>query len=214
VLQAATDGVPSTGDALPLIGELGRNSWNISEAAKGNRQLAGQLFNGDSRAGWAFRNLNDAEIETLTLLRQKVACDPDNRRIGRCTTQIFEPARVNSTALTDVELRTNPIFKPFLNEGLLDETTGSAQALREHPHLLSFDIPALSFAAGGTKIGKPKVLAEANKVDMSGYTTNDWPSEHRDEEDDPAWFHSDFKDVAYLYTSQFFKDMVFRGGLK
>ncbi len=58
VLQAATEGVPWSTDSLPYIGESGRNSWNISEKGKGNRQFAGNIFIGFGRAGWEFRKLS------------------------------------------------------------------------------------------------------------------------------------------------------------
>ena len=75
--------------------------------------------------------------------------------------------------------------------------------------------PSLSFAAGGTKISKPSVLKELNKVDMNDrFITNGWPDDHKDPEGNEAWFHSDFKDVSYLYTFGLFNDMVGRANLK
>ena len=103
------------------------------------------------------------------------------------------------------------MFTHFTNEDILnsDASIASAQALIEHAQLLSFDIPALSHAAGGTEMGGETELDEAKQVDMDKkYMTNGWP---RDGDD---WYHSDYKNVAYLYTSDFYKNMVKEGNLK
>ncbi len=98
-----------------------------------------------------------------------------------------------------------------------DITAASNAAKLEHPHLLSFDIPALSFAAGGTKIDDKLglLIDDDHKVNMNNAFKRDgWPTAHLDKDKNPAWFHSDFKDVAYLYTSKLYKHMVDEGNLK
>lgn len=164
--------------------------------------------------GWQFRSLVESEI-TPELYRTH-GCE---ERIGNCQTNILPIELVLEQAeLEDnTMLKTNPYFLSFLNEDILspDESTGSAAALVEHPRVLSFAIPSLSFAAGGTKISKPSVLKELNKVDMNDrFITNGWPDDHKDPEGNEAWFHSDFKDVSYLYTFGLFNDMVGRANLK
>ncbi len=53
VLQKASIGIPWSIGAANPFGDLGRNSWNISEKAKGGRQLSGGLFSGDPGGGLA-----------------------------------------------------------------------------------------------------------------------------------------------------------------
>jgi len=43
---------------------------------------------------------------------------------------------------------------------------------------------------------------------------NGWPQERIDKYGPAAWWHSDFKDVAYRYTHPLFDDMVSRGSLR
>lgn len=209
VLQQSDEGVPwSLGQ--PVFSDAGRNSWNVSEKAKGNRQLAGSLFIGDSGAGWEFRELTTSEI----LINYKLACTAYKLSYPSkvCSTSLF--SQEDAMALTDEELKIDPFFKHFTDGSILDPISGSQRAEKANAHALAYDIPSLSFAAGGTKIDKPRTLAEKQKVDMNGeFVTNGWPQAHY-HKNKPAWFHSDFKDVAYLYTFGLFDSMVGRGNLK
>lgn len=210
VLQKATIGAPSGLEGNGPVFGGGRNSWNVSEKAKGDRGVSGALFIGGSRAGWAFKFITSADDPHCEQHWSDLLTDTE------CLTDIY--TKSEAEAITVEEQKTSPFFQPFKDANLLsvEVVTGSNAAKLGHPHLLSYDIPALSFAAGGTKINKPKVLAEGNKVGMNAEFKRDgWPEDHRSKDGTKsAWFHSDFKDVSYLYTSKLYKDMVERGDLK
>lgn len=77
---------------------------------------------------------------------------------------------------------------------------------------MAYGIPALSFAAGSTKIDDD---IEGNELDMDKLREVDnvigkWPNEREKEE----WWHSDFKNVAYLYTYGLYDDMVEQAKLR
>ncbi len=85
-----------------------------------------------------------------------------------------------------------------------------AEIRQTHPHDLGYEIPALSFAAGGTKITS---FLASQAIDMKVRMEDGWPEE-RLGEFGTDWFHSDFKDVAYRYTYKLFDDLVNKGNLK
>lgn len=203
VLQTATEGVPWSTDSLPYIGETGRNSWNISEKGKGNRQLAGNLFIGFGRGGWEFRKLKLSEI----IEKYKILCIGQTLNGSACRSRVFTPT--DAFKIGDDELKINPFFSHFKDEGLYSPILGSQRAKVGLAHIVSYDIPALSHAAGGTEITNPQLLVD--KVDMNiKFKRNDnkWPRGNG------FWYHSDFKDVAYLYTFKLYNDMVAKGNLE
>jgi len=105
----------------------------------------------------------------------------------------------------------NPFFDPFENVQLVEINTGGAAVNISFPHDLGYEIPALSFAAGGTL--SSIFSQKGNVVDMNTEMTDGWPAV-RGGEDEKAWFHSDFKDVSYRYTYKLFDDLVAEGALK
>jgi len=94
---------------------------------------------------------------------------------------------------------------------LHDPTSGSAAVSKSFPHVLAYEMPALSFAAGGSE---SSIFAlKDNAVNMNDEMFDGWPA-IRGGLVGKEWFHSDFKDVAYRYTYPLFDDLVSRGGLK
>ena len=111
---------------------------------------------------------------------------------------------------TEAELIETSFFDPFDNEGIHDPLLGSGNAQISHPHVLAYEIPALSFAAGGTSVGR---IRDNNKVDMNAIKAG-WPQEREEYDDNSGWWHSDFKSVAYLYTHKLFDSMVAKGAMQ
>jgi len=88
----------------------------------------------------------------------------------------------------------------------LDVNTGSSTAAENFPYIMGFEIPALSFAAGSTRL---KPFGAENSTDMNTFT-DIWPVDRSD----IAWRHSDYRDVAYLYTYDVYDNMVTEGGMR
>lgn len=100
-----------------------------------------------------------------------------------------------------------PFFDPFENGQLMNLTAGVNDSRRSYPHDLGYEIPALSFAAGGTRI--PSFLA-SQSINMNNEMSDGWPIERGG----LAWKHSDYKDISFRYTYKLFESMVTIGALK
>ncbi len=203
VLIAAEVGAPSS--FTPLLGYLpfndtptGLNAWNIQEKAKGTANLAAFLA-GDAAAGWGFRFIDESDPN----------CPIDHPI--RCTTALLPRSEAEAILNDEAELRINPFFKPFQNLDLFDVSVGSAAVKISFPHNLAYELPALSFAAGGTE--SSTFLSKNNTVDMNTEMADDWPAA-RGGKDEKAWRHSDFKEVSYRYTFKLFDHLVVEGDLK
>lgn len=178
-----------------LEGADGRNAWSVQEKAKGTDLIAGVLVPGVTSGGWGFGTSYQSPI-----------CDPV---FDDCeTNEIMNP--VTAFSITQDKLKENPFFKPFLNKDLTDAIAGGNEALKNFPYILAFEIPALSFAAGSTELD----VFGFKRFDMNANTTG-WPFVERKINNGKAsWFHSDFKDVSYLYTHKVFDDMVRQGKMR
>ena len=200
VLQQASEGVPNSLEPvwglIPFVNvPIGTNAWNIQEKAKGTPMLAA-IMAGDSTAGWGFR-LNPRDP----------SCGENT--VG-CTTQSMDRAEAKDISVD--ELRINPFFKAFINPAIISPGAGSENAHISHPHVLSYEVSALSYAAGGTNISDDEKLNSNSKINMNTYN-NGWPQE-RGGESEKEWWHSDFKDVAYRYTFPLFDQIVTEGFLQ
>ena len=74
--------------------------------------------------------------------------------------------------------------------------------------LLAKAIPARTFAIGANKIPNK----EEQCTNMPDRMKNEWPLKERNS--DLAWLHSDFKDVAFVYTYKVYEEVVKKGGLQ
>ena len=81
---------------------------------------------------------------------------------------------------------------------------------KSFPHNLAYEIPALSPAAGGTKISN---FPRERSVDMNDEMADGWPAE-RGGVGNKKWLHSDYKDVGYRYTFKLFDHMVDKASLR
>ncbi len=80
--------------------------------------------------------------------------------------------------------------------------------------LLAQDVPALSWPAGSVAVGK-----FAKRTDMMSLNTNGWPEERLQSKypkdknlRHDRWWHSDIKEVSYLYVHRFY-DLVVNDGV-
>lgn len=175
---------------------IGLNAWNIQEKSKGTGNLAAFLGGGAS-VGWGFNE----ECETDQFGNE--VCIPNNFLTHNLAQAFFDK--------TDDELVQTPFFDPFDNLLLMDINAGSAAVGASLPHNLAYEIPALSFAAGGTV--SQQFFESGNTVDMNNEMFDGWPAS-RGGVDGKEWWHSDFKDVSYRYTYKLFNDIVSEGSLQ
>ena len=193
VLSKALERVPQLPDLS--IG-ISANVWSIQEKAKGRQNLAGRLVPGVTSGGWGFRKLPLSECIPILIFR---SCTTDEQILPN-----------DAFAISNEGLKVLPFFKPFVSDALLTDA-GSAAVVENFPYIMGYEIPALSFAAGSTRLNPFTV---ENAINMNGIAVG-WPFEERNITDmSIKWLHSDFKDVAYLYTHKLYKDMVDKGVMR
>lgn len=67
--------------------------------------------------------------------------------------------------------------------------------------ILADGIPAMTFAAGANRIEHNMVYDNLNYADSKSQAIK-WPRENGE------WFHSDIKNVAFIFNHPFFKKLV------
>jgi hypothetical protein len=206
------------GEVPSLIGDLflanARNSWALQEMIKGLDGPLGlfayNLVMPDQHAGWQF---NEDAYDGNSIL-------PGH--------QVMNPA--DAAAITEAELREEPFFERFIAAGQgqasrfsdydgnvlfapQGDAVASDQAGQKETQykLLAEAIPALSFAAAANTVN---VLGETRNIHMQTLRSG-WPQNRLD---DPElgnnWLHSDMKNIAFPYISQFYDRVVQEGGLQ
>lgn len=200
VLAKSDGSQPGAWDSLPEFGWFGgkgtgQNAWIIQEKHKGTKSLADAYS--DEEGGWGFNCKTPDKWWRPNLL-----CDTHN------DTDID-----TAYALTDDELRLRPFFKPFSVDELFSDNAGVASdaAVQYKDHMLAFALPALSHAAGVTKLTDIKFKGKT--FDMM-VMKDGWPEERGPRAEDQRWFHSDAKDVAYRYVYKLYDTWVEKGQLK
>jgi hypothetical protein len=121
-------------------------------------------------------------------------------------------AQANALASSNSVLQTNAFFNPFVPSGLYT-TNGSVIAASNNvrTELLAESIPAVSCPSGGNSVAYFGINNGAGSIDMmQNFENSDavWPRQNS------AWWHGDFKDVAYYYVYMLFDDIVTKGTLK
>ncbi len=111
-----------------------------------------------------------------------------------------------ANAATDDNLRTNAVFRHEPTE--MFSSTITTQNVN---NILAQGIPALSCAAGRNAI-TPVGWDESYNYNMENNKPNGWP--RNDSTYIDRWLHSDYKNMAYLYTYDLFKTIVSQGGLQ
>lgn len=121
----------------------------------------------------------------------------------------MEPAQANQ--LVPGLLTTNTFFKPFNRQELY---TANGSMLAATPsvraEMLAEALPAVTRATGSNPL---TVFGSRNSNLMA--LKDGWPTGRPtpDNGSDKPWFHSDFKDVAFRYVHQFYRDLIQKGGL-
>jgi hypothetical protein len=136
--------------------------------------------------------------------------------------QPLPPATAN--ALSNATLEQTPVFTfgsyydagsgPFPDWALLG-SNGSAYAQANRNRILSDAIPALSLPVGANPVPKLAPFGQPNKnIDMMTLE-NGWPQGRlTTNEKNNDWYHSDFHQMAYIFTYQLFNQFVTLGNLK
>ncbi len=183
--------------------------WIIQEMAKGTTHLAA-LLTFDIQGGWGFNGEWRIGVTTTT-----------GGPHGNPSTTYRNRTPAEAATLTDAQLREEPFFRRFQNANFRSPTGGSAAAADyvARANALGGAIPALSFPAG------------RNPVPLFGNTRNrdlmdvqdGWPQERFEKPmgfvpglDPPKgrWWHSDIKNIAYVFNRGAWELFVNEGNLK
>jgi len=181
----------------------GYNAWNIQEKSKGRDNLAAFLAAGSS-AGWGFNDhcgTDDSEASG-----GEICWVNGKGLLSHTEAQVFFDAP-NETLIQE------PFFDPFdpvEDMDLHDLNNGDAVVDITFPRTMGYEIPALSFSAGGTKIAH---FRKAQAYDMNNEMADGWPAS-RGGVNGKAWWHSDYKNVSYRYTYKLFDSIVDEGALR
>ena len=115
------------------------------------------------------------------------------------------------SGLTREDVIENPLFTPFRNETERMSSTNlfsvadTAATSELRARFLSDAIPAESHAAGANAFDEGVL---ANNVSLMEQMSNNnrWPE--KDDDNNPIWKHSAFKQVAYFFTYRLFDKFV------
>jgi hypothetical protein len=127
--------------------------------------------------------------------------------------------------LSTNQLRTNAFFDfgsaDFSDDLALQGDLGAVYAYYSRHRILSDAIPAVTWVVGSHEVTNLNVrFGGPRNFDMQALYQNGWPSIRGTPQWPPGttaageWWHSDFKDVAYLYTYKLFHKFVETGNLK
>lgn len=124
-----------------------------------------------------------------------------------------------ANALSVSQLRTNSFFS--FDDGsqahpdlALLHSGGSSYAFYNQHRILADSIPAMTWPIGANSVPRLAPDGEPNRnFNMQALFKNGWPA-RRSGAEAVNWWHSDFRDVAYLYVHRVFGEFVEKGGLK
>jgi hypothetical protein len=163
------------------------NLWCLSQKEKG--RMLSDLALGSYHGGWGY----NTAYGSLNL--------PPNSSV------------VN--ALTSSQLITNPVFDVEVDTPLYQTgAAGSVYAQANQTSILSFAIPALTYAAGANFVTSLTSPGDQRNFDMQGDFETGWPASRSTGSEAFYWYHSDCREVAYLYTHELFDELVTLGNLK
>jgi len=114
------------------------------------------------------------------------------------------------------QLQSNAFFDTSVDTALFTtNSSGSAYAAANRNIILADAIPAVTLAVGANHVGRLAPSGQPDRnFDMKTQLENGWPASKSTGAEAFNWYHSDFKDVAYLYTYKLFNQMVTFGNLK
>ena len=168
------------------------NVWALQEKLKGRSPFDGILSS--THGGWRFNAAYNDEFGNH-----------------------LPPAQ--AALLPDSQLRTNSFFQfsspGFPSDVALLGVNGSAYAQSNRNRILADAIPAITLPVAANPV--PKLSPQnqpTQNFNMQTEFQNGWPASRSVGNEAFKWYHSDFKDVAYLRVYKLFDDFVMLGGLK
>jgi len=177
-----------------LVGAQGSYAWVWQEKSKG--RAASDDFLGSTHGGWLFNPTWDT-----------------NSSGGHLAPSL-------AAALTSTQLGTNSFFNPNAYFGshadaALLGVNGSQYAQDYRNRILADAIPALTLPVGANPVTILDQPGNPHNFNMSSIQfQNGWPAERLAKTEGSNWHHSDFREVAYLYTHLLFDKFVTLGELK
>ena len=206
--------------------------WVYQEKAKGNRQdyflpFLGSFHAGSTYGGWGF-NLTDPLLNGDPVW-YVLAADPITDAIGR---RRKTPAEIGSLTQTTLDgIGRSPLFKtgwgrwdashpeqtlvdtnyfsgPSFVYDLFRDSSGSAVAAdaTKRAQLLAEAIPAQSLPVGANQVNSSTILLSKQHNLPVEFTDPGWPRPIQNGVRE--WRHSDMREVAYLYQSRFWDELV------
>jgi len=122
-------------------------------------------------------------------------------------------SRDEANALTDDELRAEPVFRHNPDEMFTSNIVTSVQN-----ELLARGIPELSYPIGYISLPKNKCAASLDMHSALRREDNAWPQRDVDFNDDGTrpkrWLHSDLLNLPHYYTHKLFEKLVEEGDMK
>ncbi len=101
----------------------------------------------------------------------------------------------------------HPLFTPFDDDSLHLTNVMLTMSAEQKYKLLADAIPAISFAAGSNPIESfTNGEHENNNINYANFMSAGWP--RTDSDGTYQWHHSDIKDIAYFFLSQFYRRIV------
>jgi hypothetical protein len=104
-----------------------------------------------------------------------------------------------------------PLFTAPAELTDMDATQASAYALQHREFLLTHVFPATTYGMGGNPTGAA-AIENWNMNDLGNSMSHGWWT--TESSDKWKWTHSDFKNVALLYTQELYKELVRQGKFK
>ncbi len=131
---------------------------------------------------------------------------------------VQQPAS-NAALLSDSQLRTNAFFDVtgtgYSVDTALLGVNGSTYAQANRNRILSDAIPATTLPVAANPVDRLAPDGQPNRnFNMNALYQNGWPSKRLEDPEGNNWWHSDFKDVAYLRVYKLFDEFVTLGDLK
>jgi pimeloyl-ACP methyl ester carboxylesterase len=147
--------------------------------------------------GWMINKANLSSSYSMPMDWLGVAC---YRR--KTLTEMLDPVLTGEAIWTLRPLFTLPAPLTDIND-----TTASSYAETNRFFLLSHVFPATTYGMGSNPTGSA-AIDNWNMNDLENSIKHGWWNP------DKLWTHSDFKNMALLYTQEVYKEMIMRGKLK
>jgi hypothetical protein len=165
-------------------------AWCGQEKLKG--RITGSIAGGSDWCGWEFNKSDYGNWVTAPNMPPIwIRMPPDQAK-----------------NIPPAQLVTKPFFLKFPSELFNTDAEKAKQfATNNRFELLAKAIPARTFGIGGNEISKETKIKSHDMMEMkTGWYSN--------EKSKLPWKHSDFKNVAYIYTYRVYDNFVTFGGLK